>query len=64
MFSTKEESLTQAYENTKWQIPSESLPGVIHLILADASGAVTRVFTHCNIVPCWYIVVYYSNIVL
>jgi hypothetical protein len=38
IFNTKEESLFHAYENTKWQIPSESLPAVIHLIRADASA--------------------------
>jgi len=38
MFNTKEESLIHAYENTKFQIPSESLPALIHLIRADASA--------------------------
>jgi hypothetical protein len=38
IFNTKEESLIHAHENTKLQIPCESLPAVIHLIRADASA--------------------------
>jgi hypothetical protein len=39
IFDTKKEGLIHAYENTKWQIFSESLPVVIHLIRADGSAS-------------------------